>query len=200
MKKGFILYLDSLSVLDELDDKQTAILFRALRDYNLGKEPELDFAMRMAFLPFKNQFIRDNEEYQKTCERNRSNGAKGGRPKNPTEPIETQKTHSVLEKPKKADKDKDKDTDKENIEVRKSKFYDSLSFYVSEYPKQMLRDFYDYWSEHGLNDKKMRFEKEKTFGVSQRLKTWYNRNPKQYQEQTIVDPLVEYVYRKTGLR
>lgn len=200
MKKGFILYLDSLSVLDELDDKQTAILFRALRDYNLGKEPELDFAMRMAFLPFKNQFIRDNEEYQKTCERNRNNGSKGGRPKNPTEPTETQKTHSVLDKPKKADKDKDTDKEKESIEVRKSKFYDSLSVYVSEYPKQMLRDFFDYWTEHGVKDTKMRFEKEKTFGISQRLKTWYNRNPKQYDETTIVDPLVEYVYRKTGLR
>lgn len=202
MKKGFILYLDSLSVLDELDDKQTAILFRALRDYNLGIEPELDFAMRMAFLPFKNQFIRDNEEYQKTCERNRNNGSKGGRPKNPTEPTETQKTHSVLEKPKKADKDKDtdKDKEKETIEMRQSKFYASLSVYVSEYPKQMLRDFFDYWTEHGVKDTKMRFEKEKTFGISQRLKTWYNRNPKQYDETTIVDPLVEYVYRKTGLR
>lgn len=131
MKKGFILYLDSLSVLDELNDQQTAILFRALRDYNLGKEPELDFAMRMAFLPFKNQFIRDNEEYQRTCERNRNNGSKGGRPKNPTKPTETQKTHSVLEKPKKADKDTD--TDKDNIIKCFDLFWDA-------YDKKIGRD------------------------------------------------------------
>lgn len=128
MKKGFIIYLDSLTVLDELDDNQTAILFRALRDYNLGKEPQLDFAMRMAFLPFKNQFIRDNEEYQKTCERNRTNGSKGGRPKNPTEPTETQKTHMVLEKPKKADKDKDTDKDIDKIDFVELLNFMNLTF------------------------------------------------------------------------
>lgn len=96
--------------------------------------------------------------------------------------------------------EKEKEKEKESIEVRKNKFYASLSDYVSEYPKQMLRDFFDYWTEHGVKDTKMRFEKEKTFGISQRLKTWYNRNPKQYDESTIVDPLVEYVYKKTGLR
>jgi hypothetical protein len=67
-----------------------------------------------------------------------------------------------------------------NIEERKNKFYDSLAKYVDEYPKQMLRDFYEYWIEHGEKDKKLRFEKEKTFGIEQRLRTWYNRNPKQY--------------------
>ncbi len=62
MKTGFILHLDSLAVLDELTNEQAGILFKAIRDYNLGKEPELDFAMKIAFLPFKNQFVRDFEK------------------------------------------------------------------------------------------------------------------------------------------
>ena len=74
---------------------------------------------------------------------------------------------------------------KVNIEERKSKFYDSLAKYVDEYPKQMLRDFFNYWSEHGENDKKLRFEKEKTFGIKQRLSTWHSRNPKQYETEGI---------------
>lgn len=85
-----------------------------------------------------------------------------------------------------------------NIEERKSKFYDSLVEYVDEYPKQMLRDFFNYWSEHGEKDKKLRFEKEKTFGIKQRLSTWYSRNPKQYQTNE-ADPLVEYVNKQLGL-
>jgi hypothetical protein len=84
------------------------------------------------------------------------------------------------------------------IEERKIKFYDSLTEYVEEYPKQMLRDFFNYWSEHGENDKKLRFEKEKTFGLKQRLSTWYSRNPKQYEKQ-VTDPLVEYVNKQLGL-
>jgi hypothetical protein len=70
----------------------------------------------------------------------------------------------------------------ENIEERKNKFYDLLTSWIDEYPKEMLREFYNYWTEHGIKDKKLRFEKEKTFGIEQRLRTWYNRNPKQYQK------------------
>jgi hypothetical protein len=73
----------------------------------------------------------------------------------------------------------------ENILERKSKFYATLSLFVDEYPKKMLREFYDYWTEHGDKDKKLRFEKEKTFGIEQRLRTWYNRNPNQYQQESI---------------
>jgi hypothetical protein len=85
-----------------------------------------------------------------------------------------------------------------NIEERKNKFYDAIAEYLDEYPKQMLRDFFNYWTEHGEKDKKLRFEKEKTFGIKQRLSTWYSRNPKQYQTNE-VDPLVEYVNKQLGL-
>lgn len=110
MKTGFILHLDSLSVLDELTNEQAGILFNAIRDYHLGKEQELDFAMRMAFLPFKNQFERDNEKYIKVVERNQQNGAKGGRPKKPKE---TKETQSVILKPKKPDNKNDNKNNKE---------------------------------------------------------------------------------------
>jgi hypothetical protein len=86
----------------------------------------------------------------------------------------------------------------ENIEERKSKFYASLSLFIDDYPKEMLREFFNYWTEHGLKDKKLRFEKEKTFGIEQRLRTWYNRNPNQYQKQE-TDHLVEYVNKQLGL-
>ena len=40
------------------------------------------------------------------------------------------------------------------------------------YPEQMTQEFIDYWTEHGIGDKKMRFEKEKSFGIGRRLATW----------------------------
>jgi hypothetical protein len=102
---------------------------------------------------------------------------------------------------KNADRDSDRVIDKviESIEERKSKFYDSLTLFVDEYPKKMLRDFYDYWSEHGEKDKKLRFEKEKTFGIEQRLRTWYNRNPKQYDQDNDPNPPEYYLAKKQGL-
>lgn len=58
------------------------------------------------------------------------------------------------------------------LEERKRAFSDKLSEYKNEYPRDMLKDFYYYWTEHGDNDKKMRFEKEKSFGIKRRLVTW----------------------------
>lgn len=59
-----------------------------------------------------------------------------------------------------------------NIEKRKSEFYNSLLPFLSKYPKEFLRDFYEYWTEHGPNDKKFRMEKQDSFCVERRLKTW----------------------------
>lgn len=142
MKTGFILHLDSLSVLDELTNEQAGILFKAIRDYNSGKEPELDFAMRMAFIPFKNQFERDLKTYNNTCERNRNNGAKGGRPK---KPIETQETQVVFEKPKKAD---NKNDNKNNKEIYIPEFSEFLNYAVSQVKfinKEDVRLKYESW-------------------------------------------------------
>ena len=38
--------------------------------------------------------------------------------------------------------------------------------------------FFWYWSEHGENDKKMRFEKQSSFGIGRRLVTWKSNNQK----------------------
>jgi hypothetical protein len=107
-KKSFILHLDSLSILDKLNFEQKGILFDAIYKYNLGIEVELDFALDLVFTQFKNQFDRDLEKYKDIVERNKNNGAKGGRPKNPEKP---KKTQSVFKEPKKADNDNDSDSD-----------------------------------------------------------------------------------------
>ena len=108
MKKSFILHIDTLSVLDEMSDEQAGVLFKAIKDYQNGLIPNLDFGLRMAFIPFENQFKRDAESYDKVCLKNKENGSKGGRPKKPTI---TQETQVVISKPKKADSDNDSDSD-----------------------------------------------------------------------------------------
>mgnify|MGYP003440929308 FL=1 len=61
----------------------------------------------------------------------------------------------------------------ESIEVRKSKFTNQIGSHKSEYPREMLIDFLNYWSEISINGKKMRFEKEKVFDVKLRLSRWH---------------------------
>jgi hypothetical protein len=88
---------------------------------------------------------------------------------------------------------KEVDKDKEyNISERKQKFASNLASFVDTYGKQMIRDFYDYWTEHGEKDKKMRYEKETSFNLDARLNRW-NKNvqernkPKFNAPTTIID-------------
>lgn len=111
-KKSFILHLDSLCVLDDMNFEQKGILIDAIYKFHLGAEVDLDFGMKMAFAPFKNQFIRDNEKYSEFSQKQSFNGKKGGRPKK-TE--ENPKNPSLLEKPKKAYNDNVSDSVNDNV-------------------------------------------------------------------------------------
>ena len=59
------------------------------------------------------------------------------------------------------------------LQERQRTFYNSLLPFLNKYDKQMLRDFYDYWSEPDRSTKpKMRWEKEKTWSLERRLDRW----------------------------
>jgi hypothetical protein len=62
------------------------------------------------------------------------------------------------------------------IEDRKLTFGESLSPFVKEFGRDMVKDFYEYWTEHGDNDTKMRFEKQKTWSTKSRLNRWRSNN------------------------
>ena len=66
------------------------------------------------------------------------------------------------------------------IEQREKEFYSKISEHWKkshpDMPKEEVREFFDYWTERGDNDKKMRYEKEKTFGISRRMTTWKKNN------------------------
>lgn len=63
-------------------------------------------------------------------------------------------------------------TTTDDMELRKEKFYQSLVPYVAKYGKDMVRAFYDYWTEKTYGGRKMRFEKQQAFEISKRLATW----------------------------
>tara|TARA_R100000988_G_C3992480_1_gene163589 strand:- start:70 stop:699 length:630 start_codon:yes stop_codon:yes gene_type:complete len=77
---------------------------------------------------------------------------------------------------------------KNNINERKEAFKIELEKFNNDYPKPMLIDFYEYWCEHSPNDKKMRFEKQTSFAISRRLKTWHRRSTTNYTGKNITLP------------
>lgn len=121
MKESFLLYKSFYDPIKELSIEDKGHLFDAIFKYQIeGVEPINTSSIYMPFMFFKNQFRLDDIKYQRIVDRNKVNGSKGGRPRNPSEP----KKPSGLfgnpknpNEPKKPDNDnvKDKDKDKEII-------------------------------------------------------------------------------------
>ena len=80
---------------------------------------------------------------------------------------------------------KQKDTGKCNIKLRANAFGQKLIPYMEEYGKNMIRKFFDYWTEANENGKKMRFEKEKTFDIQRRLERWWRQDTEKKRNATL---------------
>lgn len=77
---------------------------------------------------------------------------------------------------------------KNDIKERKAEFKKLLAKYKDVYVLEMIKDFFEYWTEHSLNDKKMRFEKQTSFDIGRRLKTWKKRSKTTYSGKNYTPP------------
>jgi len=84
---------------------------------------------------------------------------------------------------------KDREKHELMLKVKKQKFYEDCKPYLEKYPKEMLRKFYNYWTEMNKSGTKLRFELQQTFEISKRLATWAGKDkefieqkPKTYNE------------------
>lgn len=69
-----------------------------------------------------------------------------------------------------------KRTPEQELKERKLAFGMQLKPFNETYPRPMLAEFYDYWTEVKEGGRKMRFEKEKTFEIAKRLVRWSKNN------------------------
>ena len=117
-KKSFIVYYDWQETLSFFNNAEVGEIFRALFEYaEHGTQPDFsNMSLNVAFSFMKNALDRDKKAYEARCEKNRTNGAKGGRPKkteeNPTKPNGFSENPT---KPKKPDNDNDNVTDNDNV-------------------------------------------------------------------------------------
>lgn len=138
----------------------------------------------------------------KTSVKNSKNGSLGGRPKKPNESQTEPKLNPNESQTKGIREDKiiKEEIIKKNIEDRKADFKKSFTPFLLKFDRTDLNDFFKYWTEHGLNDKKMRFEKEKSFGIERRLETWIKNkekfavNDKKEKKQTGAEAFKNLVY------
>lgn len=78
-KNSFVVFTDIKEILDELDDKQVAALFRGMVDYQeTGKDPNFRGTLKYIFIPIRQQMDRNNEKWDKTKAARAESGRKGG--------------------------------------------------------------------------------------------------------------------------
>lgn len=77
-----------------------------------------------------------------------------------------------------------------SIQERIDEFTEDIRRFENLYPREMLNDFWSYWTEKNKNGTKFRAEMEKTWDTGRRLKNWakrdknFNNNPKNHQNGT----------------
>lgn len=167
MRKAFNFYRSYWEVANELNDKDRLEFYDALlkREFT-GEESELSGMVKFAYLSQKHSI--DNQIFGYVSQMNKKHpnqdpwqgGAEEGKI-----------TPRVQEKEKVKEKVEVK-VELENIEDRKQKFADNLKPFVEKYGREFIKDFYLYWSETTLNNKKMKFELEKTWSLERRLYKW----------------------------
>ena len=66
----------------------------------------------------------------------------------------------------------DNDIKKNNIDDRKLKFASTLKPFLDFYGKDLINQFYAYWTEPNKSNTKMKWELEKTWDIKRRLDRW----------------------------
>jgi hypothetical protein len=193
-KKSFIAYCDWIETFEELDDAEAGRLVKHLFRYVNDLDPQaVDKLTKMTFIPIKQTLKRDLKKHELVVERNRENGAKGGRPKKPTG------LFGLNEKPKKADSDSDSDNDNVNEKKEKEVYvcFDHLSITKAECIK--LNENYTKKQIDSILEAIQNYKPNKKYtSLYLTAKNWLK---KEYGENGIakeVDPLVAHVKKMTG--
>lgn len=181
-RKGFNFFRSYYDVYNELETNEDKVAFiDALLDRQfLGIKPSnLKGMAKFAYISQTNSIdsqVKGYEDKTKTILHPTVGGAVG---------VITPPALQVEEK----EKEKEKVEVKEDINSRKLKFANTLTEFNSIYSRELLKNFYEYWTESNDKGIKFRREMQKTWNLKLRLNKWQsnNKNFKQNGKSKITD-------------
>jgi hypothetical protein len=200
-KKSFILYCDLIHTIEKLPDEKAGQLFKHILKYVNDKNPiiENDLILELVFEPIKQQLKRDLDAWELNKYDKSQSGILGNLKRWHNDlykqvienqlSIDEAQTIALSRKVSHTDKVQSQpiakiavnvtanvnetvNVIKNNIEERKLKFADTLKPFLQTYGKDLLNDFYNYWTESNHSNTKMKFELNKTWSIEGRLRTW----------------------------
>jgi hypothetical protein len=192
-KKGFILYSDQKELFEQLPNEKAGELIKFIMAYVNDENPQTDdLIINLAFTPIKQQLKRDLIKFEEKKEIRSKAGKAGAEKRWQNVANDSKRIYDIA----KIAVNVNVNDNVKDIYIRKQEFADSLKPFLDTYGKEMLNDFYLYWTEHGLKDKKLRFEKERTFGLERRLLTWSKNNFGNPQKDESTDNYMNHVMKQ----
>ena len=203
-KKSFVLYADLLKSIEHLTNEEKGILFNHLLLYVNDKNPVLeDRLILTAWKPIELQLKRDLIKFKEVKEK-RSNAGKRSAELRALQSVQQSSTNPTSVESVQQSSTNPTDNVNVNVNVndnvinkieeRKLKFADTLKPFVSEYGREMIMDFYEYWTEPNKSNTKFKQELQKTWDIKRRLKTWCDNDSKFGNKSKGKEPVHEYTY------
>lgn len=192
-KKSFLLYCDLIYTVEELTDEEAGKLFKHTLRYVNDLHPESpDRITKISFEPIRQALKRDLIKYEAIREKKRLAGIASAESKKHNQQmsthvdcVEEKSTQSTVNdnvSVNVSDKENKRDAAKAATQKRIFDFKESLYPYTKSkgglYDNDMVKKFFDYWSETNKSETKMRWELEKTFEISKRLTKWKSNEDK----------------------
>ncbi|MCK5605328.1 hypothetical protein KAR91_25775 [Candidatus Pacearchaeota archaeon] len=155
-RDSFIFYRSFFEAISELPDKDRLLLFTAISEYSLNfKEIQLTGIPKTIFILIKPQLDANNKRFM--------NGIK---------PKIKAKDKQTISKNEANNNVNENVNNNENIIKYQKDFYNLLTPFVKEFGKDIIREFYDYWSEPNKSKTKIRQQLERTWDTKRRLQRW----------------------------
>jgi hypothetical protein len=148
----------------------------------LGNEDLLTELINEKIIKVENDSIIINfldEQYLKATEKSKVNSSNGSKGALKRWAKNSESNSEIIATPLKNDsesialrEDKIKEYKINNIEERKLKFANTLKPFVDIYGRDLVKEFYEYWTEPNKSNTKFKQELLKTWSVERRLETW----------------------------
>ena len=185
-KKSFVLYADLIHTVNKMPNDKAGELLKHILSYVNDEEPETDdLIIQLTFEPIKQQLKRDLKKYETKKKQWSEAGKRSAEARKKQRTLTTVKKRSTdLTVNDSVNVSVNDNVIKKDIDSRKQDFKKSLFPFLEIYDKELLKEFFEYWTEHGEKDRKFRKEKEKSFNIGLRLKTWFNRQEKWKKEKS----------------
>lgn len=194
-KKSFILYCDQKGVWDKLNEEQAGRLIKHVLAYVNDEDPKApDFITELAFEPIKQSLRRDLKRWEVQQEQRRAAGQRSAK-------VRRDNSTSVNERSTESNERSISSTDSVNVNVsvndnvnvnakreREVEFREQVAQHT-QYSKEMLDKFSDYWTESKPKGRKLRYEMQKVFDIKRRLVTWSSKEAPQK-----LDPIAAAMY------